>query len=569
MAIQDTSGIQWRLSSGRSVIASPMQDIDSKRNALSGKGVLVWDTEDGVPFLEVPIEDREIILGEGKPKVASHTNRSITARDLFAYKNVKEAWVKRTAKVLLVQGGAHKVASEVETDIKIIRNVGLQARNAYSSTDAHPAGMGQIGQVVSTSIGGAITLLGIGSSVAQFAGSASAYVKGGKKVKSAEDAQKTYTLAQQNLDATVAAQKEMIDVARDEVNRNQAGRILGQEMRSGAKKGMGLSVVSAGVGVAGLAVDGMHLTTAIAPAIEGASVLSSLSTGIGVASSLVCLPLSSYSLYSNLMSADQHLATKRAAENLCEEYGVNGKEDPELELIGNMVKERQAYKGKGFTAGMSALKIFGSVIGLVATAGGLLAASGTAAATAFAILTPIGWTISAGATLGLIGYGLYKVGKYVHRRMEIRELNAFAAHTSPVTDRDSLPELSVAQENRLNALRQKASQVLAAELDRMPTDEEVESKVNVDIIERLLKKDASFAAQVLFTRFQEGTLAYVEESGKTIDELTQDDFVKAGGGAKFLAKIGSFDLEALKAIAHGDTQDPKDAIALIMKRLHI
>lgn len=569
MAVEDISNTQWRLSCGQSIIASPMQDIEAKRNALSGKGVLVWDTENGVPFLEVPIEDREIILGEGKPKVASHMSRSVTARDLFAYKNVKEAWVKRTAKVLLVQGGAYKVASEIESDIKIIRNVSLQARNAHSSTDVNPVGAGQVGQVVSTSVGGAITLLGIGSSVAQFAGSASAYVQGGKKVKSAEHAQKTYALAQQNLDATVAAQGEMIAVARDEVNRSQAGRILGQDMRSGAKKGMGLSAAWAGVEVASLVTEGIDLATTIAPAMESASVLSSLSTGIGVASSLVCLPLHSYSLYSNLVSADEHLATKKAAENLCEEYGVNGKEDPELELIGNMVKERQAYKGKGFTAGISALKIFGSVIGLVAMAGAAVAASGTAAATVFAILTPVGWTISAAATLGLIGYGLYKVGKYVHRRMEIRELNKLAAHTSEMADKDSLPKLSEKQQSHLDVLRKEAIQVLKAELDRMPTDREVDSKVNVDIIERLLKVDSSFAAQVLFVRFKEDVLDYVETSGKTIDELTQDDFVSAGGGAKFLAKIGSFDLEALKAIAHASSEDPKDSIALIMKRLHI
>lgn len=562
MAVEHSQSIQWRLSSGQSIFSSPMQDPDYHRGVLSGKGMLVWDTEKGVPFLEVPIEDREISLSEGKPKVAAHTKRSITARNLFAYEHAKENWVKKSANVLLVQGGGYKIASEVNTDIKIIHSVA----NALRPGGAHE---GPVGQVVSTSVGGAITLLGLGSSTAQLVGGVGAYRKGAQKVKSAQYADETYALAQQNLDATVSAQKEMIDVARREANSSRAGRILGEDMRSGAKTGIGLSLAWGGSQVADLVGTGMNFTTSMLPAMEGASVLSSLSTGIGVANSLVCLPLDGYSLYSNLTSMDDHLATKKAAENLCKEYGVNAKDDPELELIGNMVKERQAYKGKGFTAGMSALKIFGAVVGLVSSVGGLVAATGTAAATAFAVLTPIGWTISAGATLGLIGYGLYKIGKYVHRRMEIRELNKLAAHTSPSADKYNLPELSDKQQAHLNALRQKASQVLAVELNRVPTDEEVESKVNVEIIERLIKVDSKFAAHVLFSRFSEDTHDYASRSEKTIDDLTQNDFVSAGGGAAFLAKIGSFDVEALRAIAHGDPKDPGDSISLIMNRLHL
>jgi hypothetical protein len=553
--------IQVRLPGLGCIVPIPMQDSDKQRNRLSSKGVHVRHTESEIAFVEIPIEDRSIEVGVGHPKVAAHTERSGTARNLFTYNNANAKWLKRSADVLITQGGAHKVASEINTDINIVRAVRTLASGGEATSP--------VGEVVSASVGGAITLVGLAGSVAEVAESVSTYRKGSRKVELAGRAEQMYADAQVHLDATIDRQRAMIDLARNEANAVRATRILGEGMKSEGIQSFAFSSAIGAAEVVELGATGLDITAAILPAAEGASVVSGVATGLGVANALFLLPLESYSVYRNLVSLDEHLATKKAAENLCKEYGISGNQDPELELIGNMVKERQAYKGKGFLAGISALKIFGSVIGLVAVAGSLVAASGTAAATAFAIMTPIGWTIAAGATLGLIGYGLYKVGKYVQRRLEIRELNRFAAHTSPFAAQDKLPELSARQANRLNALRQKAVQTLLAELGRAPTDEEIESMVHIQMIERLLKVDAAFASQVLFVRFHEAVQAYIAVTGKSIDDLTSEDFIAAGGGALFLAKMGRFDLNMLKAIAYADIDQPKDSISLIQKRLNL
>lgn len=567
----EISAVQWRTSTGLSLPSTPLKNVDVERDRLSRSGILVCETEYGVPFLDVTIEDRAIedrnaAVAQGEPKVASHVGRSSVARNLFAYKSVNEAWLKKTAKVLFVQGGAHRIATEVESDIKIVHRIQLLARNAYVAENVE---IGRTGQIVSASVGGAITVLGLGATAAELAQQTRAYRSGGKKVSAAKSAQDTYKLAQTHLDATVASQREMIQNAKMEVQKLEATRILGEGMQSQAKRSIAFTSAVGITELAELTASSLDLATAISPSLEHASVISSAATGIGLVNAMVCLPLQGYQLYSNLVTMDEHLATKKAAEKLCEEYGVNKGADPELEIIGNLVKERQAYKGKGFTAGMSAMKILGAVTGLVAAAGGLVAATGTVAATAFAVMTPIGWTISAAATLGLIGYGLYKVGKYIHRRLEIRELNKFAVHTSALADPNNLPKLSDKQENRLNALRQKAVNELIVELDRAPTTEEIESKVHVEIIERLLKVDAEFAAQVLFVRFKESVLEYAASKEILVDELTKEDFLAAGGGAEFLVKMNRFDLNMLKAIAHADANNPKDAVTLIKKRLHI
>ncbi|HCR37026.1 MAG TPA: hypothetical protein DIU37_02635 [Opitutae bacterium] len=489
-------------------------------------------------------------------KSKSDFGRQVT-RFAYRYREKGTSLLKKLAGFLFVQGNLYQSVSNLSSDVKLIGGFEHLAHGeSFVSGGSTP---------IAVSVGGALSAVGVMCVTTQLASDAAQIYQGRQRVKAHDAA----VVAHQ--EALHAGNSAEINAAIAEINALQAGKVLGEEMKASGKESLAITSGWAATYAIDAATSSISIASLASTTVANMKFLSSLSSGLSVFNTALCTPLFAYGLYSNLCAGDNHARTAEIAESLVEKYGIGASQaDQELSTIANLVKERQAYKGKRFLAGTTVAKMVGGIIGATSTLMTPFVVGGTSAAMIVNMLSPIGWTIGGVATAGLVGYGIYKVGRYLQRRSQINELHALAAHTMPDKGDVKLPELSSKQSAWLQSERARIRTEFREKTGQEPLWQEVDAAIHMEVLQKLLKVDPVYASRVLLYRFKEEVDNYLEEHpGIGVKDLARKDFASIGPTAAFLCEFGAFDEMTLKSIYQADPERDKDAVKLIRNRLNL
>ncbi|MBK8508170.1 MAG: hypothetical protein IPL51_05810 [Candidatus Competibacteraceae bacterium] len=316
--------------------------------------------------------------------------------------------------------------------------------------------------------------------------------------------------------------------ASDGLRSLEASRQLGQRATAQASERQAVHGVSLGTSASTVVAGALK---GIAPAVDvAAKGLNAAGAGFLGVAAVASVPLSARALAKDVSDYRKNADFDAAVQRQIEAHGgPDG--DPTLAAIAKLVHERTETKGKVVSAIKNALGIGSGLAAGVASSAAIAAAAGvTAAAAVASIATPVGWALAGATAAVAIGYGLWKLGKYLHQQHQQQQLERLASGQGKHFEQ-RLGALAIARDIDLNSPHQRAA--LAAEIKN-------------DAQQALHRNSPRHAAATLLDRLRAN-----HDQGRT---------------ERFLRALNVDDAD-LRTLLHA--ADNNDAITLLMKKLNL
>src|SRR5262249_47555394 len=142
---------------------------------------------------------------------------------------------------------------------------------------------------------------------------------------------------------------------------------------------------------------------------------------------------------------------------------------------------------------------------IAAVVGGTAAAAATAAA----ILTPVGWALAGAAALGAIGYGAYKLARHLNSKAIKNALQDTLHNLQGKTDTDKISGLALGKDQQKNItkvaekyLKSLATQGALGSPPKTMADITV-GELRDYASKKYLARDTGVATEALYNRFKE------------------------------------------------------------------
>lgn len=339
----------------------------------------------------------------------------------------------------------------------------------------------------------------------------------------------------QGLENQLQQAQQALTTAQDRVKQYEATHLLGIKLSTDAKDQLGMAGFAVFRSTAGVVVGGYRVVQGsleMAKTITGAvsSAMSSAGSIAGGVAGIISIPVDAAALARDVRDIKAHQKLNQQVK--AQQQLLQGK-DSELESCLKLIKSKQVVGEKRFSAAANGIKV---AAGAVSTASAITAICVTAgvttaaALTAASMLTPIGWAV-AGVAAGItIGFGIYKLCKYIHtKKLQQGYMDAIANPGGPAG-------LKIAGKLRLEGIQN-------------PTPDQIKARAS----EKLLSRSASFTSSTLMARVK----------SEPRYDATQPD---ASPTAKMLSGLG-FSEKELHALY--DSNVPKDAQKLLSKKLKL
>lgn len=331
-----------------------------------------------------------------------------------------------------------------------------------------------------------------------------------------------------HLEKMVEDAKQQVSAAKDSLRRLEASHRLGKAYSDRATERQAVHGATIGASASGAAAGTLKGIAAALPAIDAAAKgVNIAATGFTGIAAVATVPLSAVALANDVRGYRKNADFDAAVVGqIAAQSALDG--DSELAAIAKLVHSRTETKGKVVSAVKNALGIAAGLAGGVASSAAIAAAAGAGAAAAVASLaTPVGWALAGATAAVAIGYGLWKLGKYLHNQHQQQKLEGIVSGQGKYFEQ-AVSDRARGENGNLN--------------QKLSTPEQIVQKASL----QLLQRDPQRAANRLLERLRmEGA---------------------DGATARFLnaLRLGDGDLAALR-----DSTDNKAALALLMKKLNL
>lgn len=276
--------------------------------------------------------------------------------------------------------------------------------------------------------------------------------------------------------------------------------------------GIGGSIVKEGVAIAKTAGD---------------SISSGLSLGTSIASSaasLVSLPVDAYALHRDIRDIREHQNVLKKVKS--EQARLQGK-DKELEACLKLCNRKQVIGEKRFSAVTNGIKVASGLTAGASLGVGIAMAAGCTTAAALgaaACLTPIGWAIGGVAAACAIGFGIYKLGRFIYNKVQQKRYMEAIDNPDPTTSKAAAT---------LKERLQKKAAKLAGDPKGWKNVQITPEQIKEYATTHLIGRSASLTTSVMLARLREDDLANPGEAITMFKNLGfTDDQIKAMHQAK-------------------------------------